>query len=388
LIVVLTGLGRQGGGGGDTTITITTTNSGGDATFMRLDDPAALRLTTDATACTWETPDGSGVVVHPSVRFFPQGFEGYAWWAVATPYFESNNTIENPCLYVSENGINWAPPPGVTNPLVPTPGGTGVYHSDNVLVVDNDMLHVVFREASGTSERLLLMSSGDGVTWSTPAEILSNDPNLTMPASPAVWFDVLTEQWVMLAVDIRASPRVVMRYTADAIAGPWVLDDTVTFDPAWDTGRAPWHMDAQAVGSQVIATIHETTIGGSGGGTCIAVSEDAGRTFVRVPRSIRAAGTYKSAALPVITERGLGLELWTGLARSNWGVARQRAVRPDPVPERLDLALEMGLAAVTISPYLACDTFDRADSTTGLGNATSGQAWTVHGGTLGIVAGW
>jgi hypothetical protein len=64
---------------------------------------------------------------HPEVQFFPQGFNGYKYWMVFTPYFGSVGTeqvskrFENPTIVVSNDGINWIAPAGIKNPIAATP---------------------------------------------------------------------------------------------------------------------------------------------------------------------------------------------------------------------------------------------------------------------------
>lgn len=51
--------------------------------------------------CTMEdpTPDKTyGDVVHPCVRYIPEGFEGHQWWMVYTPYYGKTDGMENPRL--------------------------------------------------------------------------------------------------------------------------------------------------------------------------------------------------------------------------------------------------------------------------------------------------
>lgn len=41
--------------------------------------------------------------LHPCVRYIPSGFLGYNWWMVQSPYYNRNNSIENPILYYSND---------------------------------------------------------------------------------------------------------------------------------------------------------------------------------------------------------------------------------------------------------------------------------------------
>nr|WP_314495315.1 hypothetical protein [uncultured Chryseobacterium sp.] len=64
---------------------------------------------------------------HPDVQYFPNGFNGYKYWMVFTPFFGKVGNIreseryENPTIVVSNDGINWSSPNGLTGPLQRTP---------------------------------------------------------------------------------------------------------------------------------------------------------------------------------------------------------------------------------------------------------------------------
>ncbi|MGA9213441.1 hypothetical protein [Kaistella sp.] len=63
---------------------------------------------------------------HPDVQYFPNGFNGYKYWMVFTPYFgtigteQDSKKYENPTIVVSNDGLNWSPPNGISNPLQKT----------------------------------------------------------------------------------------------------------------------------------------------------------------------------------------------------------------------------------------------------------------------------
>ena len=340
---------------------------------------------------TWQTPDGSGVVVHPSVQFFPQGFNGYRWWAAMTPYAGSDNQKENPCIMVSADGTNWTQPPGVVNPLYPPQNGG--YNSDTHLIQGPDgKLYLFFRDFSSTgthTEKIMLMDSADGITWSAPRMVVGNVSNVQRLMSPAVWHD--GRQWVMVAVEIIANPRVIVRYTANAPYGPWVQDAApVILSPSWPSGRAPWHIDAQLIGGQVVMLVQDSVNASGSGNVYLLTSGDNGKTFNRPANPLATGNYYRSCLLPVTTEGGLGFDVWLGHG-APWGVTRTLAtVRPALAPEPLTAGQRYALDYYSIEkrlpPYLLGDFFDRANGA-GLGVAISGQAWTPGIGSLSISGG-
>ena len=78
---------------------------------------------TSGTACVTPTPDGTGYIIHPSVvDMGPQEWNGFRWWRLDTPYANQSGAEENPCIYGSNDRINWEVPAGLTNPIDPWPG--------------------------------------------------------------------------------------------------------------------------------------------------------------------------------------------------------------------------------------------------------------------------
>lgn len=64
---------------------------------------------------------------HPDVEYFPKGFNGYKYWMVFTPYFgilgesAESERYENPTVVVSNDGLNWIEPKGISNPIQKAP---------------------------------------------------------------------------------------------------------------------------------------------------------------------------------------------------------------------------------------------------------------------------
>lgn len=343
----------------------------------------ALRLTGDRVQTTWVTPDGTGVIVHPCVRYFPDGQWGYLWWAVATPYFNSDNQVENPCLYVSDDGINFVPAPGVTNPLRPAPPGG--YNSDTHLVVGPDgRMHIFYRAFSAPEETIRVFSSSDGVTWSGDTVIISRPSTVKRLMCPTVWFDPAADEWVMLAVDILPAPNVLERWTAKAPEGPWVHDAPVSILPVLPEASGIWHMDAIRMGQQIVMLFNSTPADGWAGPSYLAISSDGARSFVRGPALSR-TGDYRSTLQPVLTERGLEFDVWIGKGAPLWGAYRQ-ALRAPGVDEDTRVALEMYQAERGLRGGITYDWFDRADAAV-LGSTPTGVAWEVSAGGFGVVSG-
>lgn len=86
-----------------------------------------------------------GDVVHPCVRFIPDGYLGYKWWMVYTPYYKSNDKTENPILCYAKGDENTIPTFWFIHSLVQKQPSVG-YNSDPVLFYAHQKLYVCWRE--------------------------------------------------------------------------------------------------------------------------------------------------------------------------------------------------------------------------------------------------
>ena len=125
-----------------------------------------------------KTFDGSGSLTHPSVLYFENGFNGYKFWMAFTPYDNEDVELENPCIVVSNDGINWKIPDKIKNPLlkiikIRTPLS---YYNDPFLMY-TDRLELWYRytiEDKKVKNYIYRICSNDGINWSKP-ELMIND---------------------------------------------------------------------------------------------------------------------------------------------------------------------------------------------------------------------
>lgn len=202
---------------------------------MTLLAASALRRTSLAapynsdTYLSIPTPDGSGVVVHPSVLDMQVEnggpWNGYRYWMGFTPYFNTQVSNENPCIAASNDKLTWVVPAGLTNPIDTWPGGAG-YNSDAELVFDPETgtLYCYWRDykgGSGVPGNLVVCysKSTDGSTWTAQTDSLV----LTFPGagfSPAI-LRMGASDWRMWQTS--AGVR-----TATSPEGPWSADAPIT----------------------------------------------------------------------------------------------------------------------------------------------------------------
>lgn len=93
----------------------------------------------------FEQETNHGDVVHPCVRYIPEGYLGHKWWMVYTPYYRSNDKTENPILCYGEGGDDV--PPTYWHVCCQVQGQPEKgYNSDPVLLYSKNNLYVFWRE--------------------------------------------------------------------------------------------------------------------------------------------------------------------------------------------------------------------------------------------------
>lgn len=197
------------------------------------------------------TYEGSGQVVHPDViRGGPDG----SLWMALTPYPDSREKYENPSVYRSRDGFQWAEPARLVNPVVPRPPVD--HNSDPDIVFAAGRFHLFYLESqrrefvsvneagrrAGVTldwnlQRLRVLRSADGIDWSDPETViewqLDSEPFWLSPAVVRVG-----DRWRLYLVD-RAS-GVIAWSEADSPRGfgpPGGILETGL------DGVRPWHLD-------------------------------------------------------------------------------------------------------------------------------------------------
>lgn len=97
------------------------------------------------THTPFEEDVNHGDVVHPCVRYIPEGYLGHKWWMVYTPYYAANDKTENPILCYGESDSTDPPTHWIVAYQVQGQPKTG-YNSDPTLFYDSGKMYVMWRE--------------------------------------------------------------------------------------------------------------------------------------------------------------------------------------------------------------------------------------------------
>jgi hypothetical protein len=264
-----------------------------------------------------QTSDGSGQATHPDVLYLPEGFgEGnWPYWMACTPYPYRNAKFENPEIFVSSDGIHWRVPDGLSNPLVPSLSTTGDHHSDPDMVFHHGCLWLFYRQTirskTPNENKLFLMKSCDGVRWSSPVEVLSDNTGREL-LSPAVIHD--GREFVMWTVEVAGAQfEIIRRASFDGIS--WSAPEKCKV-MGLEAPRHPWHIDVTQESARLNAVLVSCI--GQGGSKCrmhYAFSVDGGRSwstqgfFLDQCYEFEADVQYRGSLLPSPEQAG-EYDLW------------------------------------------------------------------------------
>jgi hypothetical protein len=228
-----------------------------------------------------ETSDGSGQVTHPDVAYIPKGFGQGKWtyWMACTPYPHRNPRFENPEIFVSFDGINWAVPCGLKNPLAPAPVSTEDHNSDPDILFHLDHLWLFYRQTirskTPNENRLFLMKSTDGVRWSAPVEVLRDKTGREL-LSPAVIHD--GRQFLMWTVEVCDEEFAIVRRSSPN-GVEWSVPEVCKLT-GLEMPRHAWHIDVIQESARLSA-VFVSCVGKGGSKSRIhyAYSEDQGLSW-------------------------------------------------------------------------------------------------------------
>lgn len=209
--------------------------------------------TNAATYLTTPTYDGSNQVVHPSVYYNADGWNGYKYWMAMTPYPSSNADYENPSIIVSNDGDTWVVPDGVTNPLE-TPV-TGHYSDCDIFMNTDNLLYIMFRWTDNTDDIIYVINSSNGVTWSEKQSIMTFSVATEQCLSPSMviengLYKVYFVDWV--GVDGKLKYK-----SCSTITGTW-SDSVLCSITGMPADRYAWHLSIHKYGNKYHSFLQTT----------------------------------------------------------------------------------------------------------------------------------
>lgn len=278
---------------------------------------------------------------HPSVKFFPEGWNKWRYWMAFTPYPLANAAHEDPCIAVSQDGKTWTTPVGFTNPLDDAPDAAH-YNADTELAIspDGNTMYCMWRYTDAVTRvvQFKVRSTTDGVNW-TPAVVAMThaDFNVANYVSPTLAHD--GSQWVMWGIDQATNPNRMVRLTAPAVTGPWSAATTCVASA--QAGRDLWHLEVTRTADGYLGLMNDTGLGQNGGDGDLflmtstdGVTWELGYSLLPRPFGTEYNALYRGSLVPTAD----GFDVWFGafLSSTNyWGMFRAQ-VKPDPALRATD----------------------------------------------------
>lgn len=319
-------------------------------------------------------------MAHPSVVLVPNGWNGYKYWATATPYPGANSAYENPCIYASNDAETWVVPTGLTNPVVGKPADG--YNADGTLFFSADglELYLVYRQRLGggatPGNSLMLMRSANGYSWSSPESILFGTYNSQDYASPSLNWNGSRWELISHNLDNAGTRPVELRVstTASLTGG---FDAPVTLSTQSPRGVTWWHSDFRLTPDGYIGIMQD----GDSAGGALFFAESTSKTNIAAVYAL-ASPLYYRSALCLDSRDGGVLTVFVGRA-NQFTISQQGYQRGRATLLASELAVEYSIFG-TAQRLVAKDSFTRADDATSAGSPEIGPAYTVGTGTWGI----
>lgn len=186
---------------------------GGDAVVPRANVSTDSEGANAVNTLNIPTYDGSNQACHPKVLYFKDGWNGWKYWMVMTPYPDGNDHYENPSIVVSNSGTDWQVPERLENPLTPLPGDDKEHGSDPELVYNptGNRLELWYRYTYKTNlvpggsydstDKIFRIVSYNGIDWFRPEKMISFDTNYEC-LSPAIIIENGTyKMWYVSCID-------------------------------------------------------------------------------------------------------------------------------------------------------------------------------------------
>lgn len=185
-----------------------------------------------------QTYDGYNQAVHPKVLYFANRWNGWSYWMAYTPYPGSLDFYENPCIAVSNDGVRWYTPTGLTNPLAELTteeDAAGGHFSDTHLVYrsDTNVMECWYRyNINNAEEKIMRRTTTDGVTWTNEQILLSNTATQLYLSPTVIFEDMKYKLWFVDGS---------IKYMESSDGLNWSSPILCTY--SLPSGHSPWHLD-------------------------------------------------------------------------------------------------------------------------------------------------
>lgn len=197
-------------------------------------------------------------IVHPFLCNFYREFRGFKHLLMLTPYHNTQDIFENPCVYGSNDLLNFELLSDMPQPIYERYPGSYNYNSDSFGVYDHvtGEFCVCWRNGSTAAGFDLWISrTADGTNWSERKQLLPKSLGLIL--SPNIIFNSTLNKWVMYSIsnDLNGSfeGNKFNYRLAENLEGGWSDPVFIDTPPTY----TPWHQEVRCCGNQFIVVIND-----------------------------------------------------------------------------------------------------------------------------------
>lgn len=220
-----------------------------------------------------DTFDGSYQPYHPSVVHFTELFNGFSFWMAYTPYPIGGGLYidrwECPSIAVSNDGVTWTTPPGLTNPiqdLTEEQIQNRAYYSDPCLIYHNNQFELWYRLTEDRSNvqgtKVYRVFSSDGINWSEPELVLTgDDPNNGLSGNDRIFrsMQVFVIDGVYRVYYVTQDLGLKFAESSNPASGFW--ENETVLNLINDHGESIWHIGMYKEDNLYHLTAYVSTLG-------------------------------------------------------------------------------------------------------------------------------
>ena len=250
-------------------------------------------------------------IVHPFLCNFYREFRGFKHLLILTPYHNTQDIFENPCVYGSNDLLNFELLSDMPQPIYERYPDSYNYNSDSFGVYDHvtGEFCVCWRNGSTAAGFDLWISrTTDGTNWSERKQLLPKSLGLIL--SPNIIFNSTLNKWVMYSIsnDVIHESFAGNKFNyrlAENLHSPWS-------EPIFiDTPFTSWHQETRYCGNQFITIINDSKITGQ---LYLGISNDGLTWEFNNIGLIEGAhlNSYKASIVPSVIESSVQFDIfWT-----------------------------------------------------------------------------
>ena len=166
-------------------------------------------------------------LVHPCVRYIPEGINGHKWWMAVTPYPDFNSKYEQPLLFCGEGNEDFPPNKWKYVGFIAASHEKG-YNADPNMFYADGKLWIVWKEhaTENTKSNCIMMRSYDGFSFSHPRKVLEERDSIHVGLTAPVILEI-NDSIKLLATDFEHQRN----------------EDINSFQPFGENSLAVWYLE-------------------------------------------------------------------------------------------------------------------------------------------------